>query len=283
MAGPEFPDIARKLAGAVSGAVRVYGVRRAGQHAVIGWILRNCGQAETVFLNNRRIGQSPFRPGKPAARDPGSTERAQALARRLSGRIARGQRPFLLISYEHGFSEAHYAAGDISPGLENSLFAHEVLVIRSFTNWLPSFIRLRQSQSPQLPANGLDMCQAILSGIAQYKAHLQAVVRTGHLAISFDSWVTSPSYRRQKLGALGFETLDNSIGAVQRFGGGSSFSGLETTPDPTALTRRWHRLAGDKFAAPFLRLVLDDPAFTEALFTIYPFEETRIRGLLAQM
>ena len=279
---PEFPEICQKLAKFNSGAMRVYGVRRSGQHAIIDWILRNCGQKEHSFLNNRRMGQSPLRRGALAQNQPSSTSHANALAARLNRKLAHGHRPFILISYEHGFSSAHYKNGDISPGFANRVFQHEVLVTRSFSNWLPSFMRLVQSRNPGRPADSLDNSRAILKGIETYMAHIQAANEAAHPVISFDDWVTSPAYRLEKLAALGLESPDNSLGQPQPFGGGSSFTGTTQAPSPEALTNRWQAMTGSRFAAHFLQLALESERFMESLAKLYPNEPHRLQNLIAQ-
>ena len=274
----EFSNTCTALKAALSGAMRVYGVRRTGQHAIIDWILRNSGQADQIFLNNRRMGQSPLRLGAQAA----SMEAAQALAARISGRLAKGQRPFLLISYEHGFSPAVFQSGAVSPGFSNASFQHEVLITRSFSNWLPSFMRLVQSRNPQRPLQGYDNVQAIIKGVEAYKAHLRAVCSTAHVHISFDSWVSSAAYRLKTLGKLGLTAVDNTLGKAQPFGGGSSFTGVQQPPEAKALTTRWRVMEGHAFAAQFIALALEDASLIADISEHYPEDPALLRSLIAQ-
>ena len=278
MVDPEFDAFCQSLGTNCTGAMRVFGVRRSGQHAVIDWILRNCGTDDRMFLNNRRIGQTPLRAGKLAEKKPDSTKNAEALRRQLARRIARGQRPFLLISYEHGYAAPHYKAGDISPGFSNSDFDREVIITRRFVNWLPSYIRLAQGKKPR---DSLDASQAILRGIGAYKAHLIAANNSPHTHISYDDWVADPGYRRQKLKALGLPEQDNSLGQMQPYGGGSSFSGSDMAPHSLAATERWKTLAEDSFAAQFLAIAEADAELQEALASFYPDDINIIRQLLA--
>ncbi len=274
----EFSETCDALIAASSGAMRVYGVRRAGQHAIIDWILRNSGQREQIFLNNRRLGQSPLRLGGQGA----SMAKTQALAKRISGRLAKGQRPFLLISYEHGFSPSAFQNGTVSSGFSNAAFQHEVLITRSFSNWLPSYMRLVQSQNPQRPLEGFDNVQAIIKGVEAYKAHMRAVCSTAHLHISFDNWVRSAAYRLEKLGALGLPAVDNTLGRAQPFGGGSSFTGVQQPPEAEALTTRWRAMQGQAFAAQFITLALEDAPLLADISELYPEDPARLRTIIAQ-
>lgn len=281
MADIEYDAFCRELGTVASGMMRVFGIRRSGQHAIIDWMLRNCGQKKSVFLNNRRVGQSPLRAGMLAAKKHDSTRNADALQAKLARKLARGQKPFVLISYESGFPVQRYPVGDVSPGFDNSDFDRDVLITRRFVNWLPSYIRLVQAQNADGAPEGLDNFKKISMEIEGYKAHLIAANSSPHVVISYDDWAERPEYRRQKLAALGLPEVDNGLGRVQPYGGGSSFSGLAKAPQVREIAARWKTLRDNAFAKPFLEIAVSDTEFVAALDARYPEDLKIIHDILA--
>ena len=218
---PNDEALTRQLNQAASGAVRAYGVRRSGQHAIINWILRNCGQSERVFLNNCKYGKPPLSTCAQFEVDGRPRRGQKLLGRKLGAMLGEGVQPFVLISYESGFPAARYAAGNITTDFANRDFAAEVLISRSFVNWLPSFVQLIRKIQSQRPPDGLDVLKNVMRGIGNYRAHLIEITKNRHVHISFDEWYKEPDYRQHKLAEIGMAVQDNALGRLQSYGGGS--------------------------------------------------------------
>ncbi len=272
-----FAAFEQQLCAAADGRMRVLGIRRSGQHAVINWILRNAGRADTVFLNSCTMRRSALRTCGQSELNGRPSGGGYPLLKVLTPWLTPEKRPFVLVSYEAG-----YAEGGLTPNFPDEDFDREVLVTRSFVNWLPSFLRLMRVMNPRWPAEGLEVAHGVLFEMTRYKAHLLAAQASPHVVVDFDQWASRPAYRLEKLAELGLDNHDNSLGHVQPYGGGSSFSGHKTPADALPLTTRWQSMAADPFAQQCLRLALADSAFMDSLAISYPDDARHIATLLAQ-
>jgi len=271
-----FAEIEQQLFAASSGRMRVLGIRRTGQHAVINWILRNSGREDTVFLNSCTMRRSAVRTCGQSELNGKFLKKGYPLKRDLEAFLTPERHPFVLISYEAGFE-----SGELSPNFPDAKFDHEVLVTRSFVNWLPSFIRLMRLMNPKSRPEALDISNGIVFEMMRYKEHLLAALAANHVVVCFDKWAESSSYRKRKLEELGLEDLDNTLGEVQRYGGGSSFSKFAKPAGELTLTARWQSMAEDPYALDFLRIAHADAIFMEALATAYPDDIPVMVQLLA--
>jgi len=271
-----FAEIEKELFEISDGRMRVLGIRRTGQHAVINWILRNCGRENTVFLNSCTMRRSAMRTCGQSELNGRLSGKGYPLKRVMSGYLARKTHPFVLVSYEAGFEE-----GALTPNFPDADFDHEVLITRSFVNWLPSFIRLMRLMNPNSAPEALDISNGIVFEMMRYKAHLLAAHTSQHVVICFDKWATSGAYRSEKLNVLGLTEVDAGLGLVQKYGGGSSFSALEMPAEALALTTRWQTMADDPYALHFLNIAMADTAFIDLLKTHYPADIPIMTKLLS--
>jgi len=271
-----FVEIEQQLFAASNGRMRVLGIRRTGQHAVINWILRNSGGEDYVFLNSCTMRRSAVRTCGQSELSGQFTGRAYRLKRAMEAYLATEKHPFVLISYEAGYHE-----GELTPNFPDEDFDREVLVIRSFVNWLASFIPLMRRVDRTAAAEALEISNGIVFEMMRYKEHLLAAQSSKHVVVCFDKWATSHSYRRKKLADLGLDEVDSGLGELQRYGGGSSFSALTVPAEELALTTRWRSMIDDPYALDFLRIAKADTAFMEVLAALYPDDIPIIGRLLA--
>ena len=272
-----FAEIEQQLFAASSKRMRVLGIRRTGQHAIINWIMRNCGQVDSVFLNSCTMRRSVVRTCGQSELSGRLSGGGYPLRKVLAAWLTPEKRPFVLVSYEAGFD-----TGGLTPNFPDESFSHEVLVTRSFVNWLPSFIRLMRVMNPSWAPEGLEVTNGIVFEMMRYKAHLLAAENTPHVVVNFDQWATAPEYRLEKLAELGLQAQDNTLGAVQLYGGGSSFTALQTPAEALPLTHRWKTMETDPFALMFLRLARADARFMAALEMRDPKDTATIAALLSQ-
>ncbi len=271
-----FAEIEQQLFVASSGRMRVLGIRRTGQHAVINWILRNSGREDTVFINSCTMRRSAIRTCGQSEINGKFSGKAHRLKRAMEAYLTPEKRPLVLISYEAGYHE-----GELTPNFPDVDFDHEVLVTRSFVNWLPSFIRLMRLMNPKSDLKALDISNGIVFEMMRYKEHLLAAQTSKHVVVCFDKWASSQGYRRTKLAELGLKEVDTGLGDVQRYGGGSSFSAFEMPAGELALTARWQTMATDPYALEFVRIATADTAFMQVLAALYPDDIVIIDQLLA--
>lgn len=272
-----FVEIEQRLFAASARRMRVLGIRRTGQHAIINWILRNCGHDHSVFLNSCTMRRSAVRTCGQSEIDGQFAHKAYVLMRALNTYLASDIKPFVLVSYEAGYHE-----GELTPNFPDTSFDHEILVTRSFVNWLPSFIRLMRVMNPKSPARALDISNGIVFEMMRYKDHLIAARTSPHVVISFDDWAVNTGYRHCKLAELGLEELDPGLGEVQKYGGGSSFSAFQIPAQDLALNTRWQTLENSRYALDFVRIAMADGAFMEVLEALYP-DDMPILHRLAHM
>ena len=281
MADPDFDGIDKKLNVAAAGRMRVFGIRRCGQHAVISWILRNCGQADTVFLNSCTMGRSAIRTCGRAEINDAPVRAGWPLKKRLEAELGDRMAPFVLVSYEAGYPPDRYAEGTLTGGFGNGDFDAEVLVTRSFVNWLPSFIRLMRLMNPTSAPEALKFSNGIVFEMMRYRDHLIKSAASGHVLVSYDDWFYDAGYRRAKLEVLGLPLLDNSHGTVQVYGGGSSFSRHSLPAAALEIGTRWKTMREDPYVKQFLRLAAADASFMAALEKSYPDDPAIIEQLLS--
>jgi hypothetical protein len=122
----------------------------------------------------------------------------------------------------------------------------------------------------------------IVFEMMRYKAHLTSAAASGHVVISYDRWFADSAYREALLAKLGLPCLDNSLGAVQVYGGGSSFEKAGVPAAELAVSERWKTMKNDTYALGFLRLAARDQDFMVALKHNYPADTEIIDTLLAQ-
>jgi hypothetical protein len=196
------------------------GMRRSGNHALANWITAQSGW---IFLNNVvNIGPTVRRNEPPP--DAGNFEiwllrRAKAFRqsplRLLSSRVVVGLEDHV-VDYQ-----------PFTPSRRGQL---DVLLLRDPANLFASRIR----KAYRLPVHnpvyareaGADLCRVV----DLWKAYAREFIgETNHLpgkvAICYDAWFTSASYRRHVAERLGIPFTDAAFGRMSSEGGGSSFDG----------------------------------------------------------
>ena len=250
--------------------IRVVGMSRSGNHAIINWILaqspgRNC------FLNCAEPGWSPFVSARPVTPDlPGwhadypdfdvEAERA--------GRFSR--KDLLVHSYEDTFlgpfeKPENEARHDEWVG--RSARRIDLLILRDARNLFAS--RLASGYGwldDQLVAR-------VWSQHAREFIGLRRNLRQERLLLSYSDWVTSFAYRRAVAEALGLEFDDTAAHAVPPVAGGSSFDGTayDGRAEEMPVLRRWHAFADDaRFRRMLTPEVLD---LSDRIFELVPLPE----------
>ena len=230
--------------------LRVVGMSRSGNHAIIEWILAQaCGRV--VFLNCAEAKTNPFATARPLSeRDPPYRASYDIdMAGERAGRLSR--KDLLVHSYEDtflgGFGDARVEARH-DEWLGASRRRFDLLIVRDPYNLFAS--RLESGIGGVPPRVGVRIwCQHACEFLGQ-RRHL----RNERVVVSYNAWAASPIYRRNVALRLGLEFDDRAAARVPACGGGSSFDG--TSRDGAAATmavsERWRSYADDpNYAALF--------------------------------
>lgn len=249
--------------------LRVFGMRRSGNHAVIDWMRRNLG-VDSLFLNDCRPGDpldsfqyielGDVRRGTPFRR---RGKRAELLKTRRDTWAAH------VVSYED--QPPPDRLGSLTRGYASDTHWRNIVIHRSFANWLASFYHLvvvREAGTPR----GADGPVRVAGALGAYRRMVELAARPpdGVIPVSFDRWTGDADYRRDLLGRIGLPVLDNSTGRQSQYGGGSSFEEGEARPPDSALSQRWRVLASDPGFCALVALARADRSFCAALELVEP-------------
>ena len=86
-------------------------------------------------------------------------------------------------------------------------------------------------------------------------------------------------YRAGLAATLGLTLRDNSLGAVQAYGGGSSFQKDATDAAQLDTQRRWQQMADDPEFQAVLHLAARDTALVERLERLFPADAATLAGI----
>lgn len=223
--------------------LRVVGMSRSGNHAIINWILRQHGGG-WLFLNCTEPEQNPYRTARPVDGRaafltdlPGVDLRAEA-----AGRF--GRKRLLMYSHEDTFLKKAFGAranalerGFVGPARRRL----DLLILRDPYNLFASrrqFGRCVVTESVALRI---------------WKQHAKAFLdppRAGQrsrIAVSYNAWCNSQAYRRALAERLGLQFTDSGIDEVPAVAEGSSFDGVSYCGRASQMPvlHRWQDFWGD--------------------------------------
>lgn len=257
--------------------LRVYGLRRSGNHAVINWLQRNAPEGRALFFNNCKPGRDPFSTFRAAEIDGRRVAGADADATDIAARAGDGTA--LILSYEDVMPGKRRRP--VTAGVDDAAVDHEVIVARGFLNWAASLVRKLQAN----PAYSAPRRMAIvLKAVTTYSVMLNLM--TGdtaprNIAIRYDDWRVSPDYRADRLARLGFEKRDDTLGPVQGYGNGSSFPDAAETGEDLRADERWRQMKDDPEYRIVLWLAAQDAGLREGLERVFPGDAARLARLTA--
>lgn len=260
--------------------IRVVGLKRSGNHAIINWIAKQ-QEGHIKHLNNLMPGRNPYRflyEHYPKLN----------LAREVRGQFS--QKDCLIYSYENcqlyevvdrEFEWKH----DIYLG--KSQERYDVLILRDPFNMLASELHRQAKQSKgqgeiinyyfkgkgKNKIQNVDIIELWISYAKEYLRETQ-YLNQNKVTINYNLWATNVDYRKEIAEQLKLTFSDRGIQEVRRYGGGSSFEGLERDGQATTMDvlNRWKTLADD----PDYRRLMDNPAafeYSERIFGHIPGTE----------
>ena len=246
--------------------IRVFGMRRSGNHAIVDWLRRNI-PGETVFLNDCAPGD-PYATFQALVSPRGDRHGPSFRETRWYAQFEAGRARFHhVVSYEDRLPHA--------PPLGWEDRWRTVVVHRGFLGWLASYYALvvhRQGGTPW----GVSDPSEIEPMLRRYAALLDM---PADAALSIERWSAEPAYRRARLRALGLAALDDAPGGQTDYGGGSSFVPGAAAPAARDLAGRWRVFTRDPDFERLARRAAQDDAFMRALDPLYPEDAARLARL----
>lgn len=252
--------------------IRIVGLMRTGNHAIIKWI-QGQQTGKVWHLNNLQVNENPYRYKYEYLRDyypqyQGAIERFQ--------REARGdftKKDCLLYSYEdyglkqvltQSFEKKH----DLYLG--KSAERYDLLVLRDPFNLLAS--RLKNNYT-EVKARNKTVIDLWISYAKEYLGETH-YLKHNKICVNYNRWTRDVTYRKQIAFQLKLDFSDAGINKVSGCGGGSSFEGRQFDGKASEMDvlNRWKHFAKD----PSYRKLLNNQEmleYTEKIFGHIPGTE----------
>lgn len=260
--------------------MRAFGMRRSGNHAIIDWVQRNAPDGKSVFLNNCRAGRTPLGNFSGIEVNGGFVAQRKAMRNMPAFTAAAGNGALFMFSYEDVSPAEFQDPRRISGEFDSDLIDCEVLIYRSFLNWVASLLKKVQGN----PGFSLSRrCAIVLQTIERYGRLLSLIDAPAEgkpiIGICYDRWFSNAAYRLDLLTRLGLSERDNSVGTVQRYGGGSSFQKDAADASELDTAARWLQMAEDEEFQSILLLASRDERLMQQLEQHFPADADKIRPL----
>ena len=264
--------------------VRACGMRRSGNHAILNWLQRNAPPQGAVFLNNCKPGTNPL--------DNFATieiNAKQVFVKSGKDQLALATTPvsdgaLFVFSIEDNSPAEFLRKRALSGNFDEAKIDVDLLIYRSFLNWSASLLKKMQ------PNTGYSLSRRtsiILHAIDKYTRLLNLISQTegmqGVVPICYDAWAKSQTYRADILNRLNLTPRDNTLGAVQHYGGGSSFQKQVQSPQDLQTAHRWQQMSDDPEFQAIALLASHDAALTHQLTQHFPRDAARLAQLSHQI
>ena len=154
-------------------------------------------------------------------------------------------------------------------------FDRTVLIYRSFLNWSASLLKKMQGNDKLTVRARLATMVRALDTYCGLFADV-AAQKPDHLAICYDTWVADVPYRAEALAQLDLPEIDNSLGPVQRYGGGSSFQKDAAEASALETSARWRHMAEDAEYQSVLRMAALDGDLLSLVERFFPEDAARL-------
>lgn len=236
--------------------IRVIGLRRSGNHAIMNWV-RKQHSGEVFFINNAPINVNPFRnvyeDQVRKSKDPNisgwRTNNLERWRREAKGKFA--IKDCLLYSYEDQalkrLSSRHFEKKH-NLYLGKSKVRYDLIIVRDPYNLFAS--RLRANRRDNKAAEFTDFMKVKSRHISLPQLWIdyakEYLCETNYLhnikiPVNYNQWVFDVEYRRQIAEKLGIDFTDSGFNDVMTNGGGSSFDGvdLQGKASEMSVLERW--------------------------------------------
>ena len=223
--------------------IRVVGLRRTGNHALITWIQAQAGE-QVQHLNNLIPDENPYRYKYEQLRDyyPEHQVMMERYRQQAIGNFT--DKDCLIYSYED-----HDLAAIASPKFEqrhdlylgHSHQRYDVLILRDPFNLFAS--RFKQGYL-EVSAPGKTMVDLWLDYAKEFLHETQRLNQC-KVCVNYNQWASDRNYRAAIAAQLGLEFTDAGINDVGTWGGGSSFEGqsFQGRAREMDVTNRWQHFS----------------------------------------
>ncbi|MCF6263567.1 MAG: hypothetical protein L3J24_08300 [Xanthomonadales bacterium] len=258
--------------------LRVCGLMRSGNHAIIDWIINQHAGQPVCFLNNVKHGDN----------DPYIHYRQKVLYgidEDISIEVLRSLPKQLLICSYEDREELESARLDFLNSatrlgmdairrryLGRSQHFFDILIVRDPFNCFASRVKLLQTRGAMRGVKNLALILHNWKVTARAAIALEKYPEANKIVINFNRWVTDVDSRQQLSKRLLGTFSDESLLSVSSFGGGSSFQQDQQTVDTPVqsnILERWQLMAADR---NYLRMICDPEVLvlSEKLFGELP-------------
>jgi hypothetical protein len=203
--------------------IRVVGLRRTGNHAIINWI-RKQQTGSLEHLNNIPCGKNPYLHFYECHLKYDKYPKTQRkLKRRSQGKLE--LKDCLIYSYEDWDLEQitnsdFEAKHDLYLGKSGKRF--DLIILRDPFNLLASRLK---SNFMEVNAPGKTIVQLWIAYAKEYLGETQ-YLKHHRVCVNYNQWTADKVYRQQIASALELNFSDAGFNEVKSYGGGSSFEGL---------------------------------------------------------
>ena len=253
--------------------LRVFGMRRSGNHAVINWLARNAPGGRSLFFNNCTPGRKPFETYRAVEIDGVQVAGDGGDPVKLAGRAGDGTA--LILSYEDAMPNERRKR-PLSVGIEDAAIGHDVVICRGFLNWAASLLKKVQGNEAFAAHQRVGIVLKALDGYRSMLELAMAEAELGVVVIRYEPWMNDAGYRAGLLDRLGFEPRDDSLGEVQRYGNGSSFQAEAGAVEELNTLERWKEMRDDPEYRIVMWLAAQDEALCDKLSKVYPGDAAQL-------
>ena len=259
--------------------IRVYGLMRSGNHAIIKWIQDQYPGQITCFLNNVKHGNCDPYTSTSRKIFTGIDEHKDIET------LRKMKKHVLIYSYEdraHLESQGlNFLSSVFQSDFENnrkrylgkSQHQFDVAIIRDPFNCFASRLALLQKKGPLGGVSDMELVAHNWKILAKEVISLNKYPKPRKIAINYNWWVVDQNYRKNLSLVLMGVHNDLSLEQVSRFGGGSSFQETNYKLTIRKLMQKWYKVFD---ARRFAKISLYWKGFTTPKLKKAVFERWRI-------
>ena len=234
--------------------IRVVGMKRTGNHAIINWIFSQLDETK-CFLNYVAPNKNPFitfhKKGT-ATQFPQEDfyTKFNIKAERL-GFLS--PKKALMYSYEDDFLEdicSDYFEKHHNRWVGKSEKRYEILILRDPFNLFASRLKLEAMLDNVIALRKDTERDTVIKMWKQYAREIlneTNFIKNNKITVNYNTWVTDVNYRKQLSEKLNLKFSDEKAKEVTPIGGGSSFDKNQTSAKDMKLFERWKHFESEKF------------------------------------
>jgi hypothetical protein len=234
--------------------IRVIGLRRSGNHAIIGWITdQGKDQGKVKSINDLPLNENPYRHDYEYSMDHYPEYPKMIESKRLLSLGNFEPLSYLIYNYEdHEISRIMSSIPerkhDLYLGKTNKRF--DLLLLRDPFNLFASRIKGGFFTVKSHRKNFIDMW---LSYAKEFVGETNKLVNK-KVCVSYNQWICDDSYREQLANQLGLNFTDTGFDKVRTQGKGSSFDGTyKGSAQDLNLQERWKHYESDPIYQKIIR------------------------------